>query len=70
MAENRADFVIQGLTSEQEVREIQDELGDVDGVMTTEIELDSGEAKIHYDYDILSEEKIKRTIRDLGYELE
>lgn len=70
MAENRAEFVIRGLTSEEDVREIREKLEDVDGVMSIEIDSGTGEAKVNYDYDLLAEERIKKTVRDMGYELE
>lgn len=70
MAENRADFVIGDLDTEDDVREIQRELDDEDGILSTEIDLETGEAKILFDYDLLSEEEVKRTVRDLGYDVE
>ena len=70
MAENRAEFVIGELTSEEDVREIRERLEDVDGVMSIEIDSETGEAKVDYDYDLLAEERIKKTVRDLGYDLE
>ncbi len=70
MAENRAEFVIRGGTSEEDVREIREGLEDVDGVMNIEIDSETGEAKVDFDYDLLAEERIKKTVRDMGYELE
>lgn len=69
MAENNATFTVQGIESEDDVRDIEDELAGVDGVMGTDIE-QSGEAEIKYDYDVLSEERIKITVREMGYEVE
>lgn len=69
MAENDAEFTVQGVESEEEVREIEDELAELKGVMGTDIDAD-GEASIKYDYDILSEERIKITVREMGYEVE
>ncbi|WP_336364194.1 heavy-metal-associated domain-containing protein [Halalkalicoccus salilacus] len=69
MAENNAEFTVPGIESEDDVRDIEDELSGVDGVMGTEIE-QSGEANVKYDHDILSEERIKITVREMGYEVE
>ena len=70
MAENRANFVIGGLSSEEDAQNVRQQLEDVDGVMSIELSSETGEAAVHYDYDILSEEKIKATVRDAGYEVE
>jgi copper chaperone CopZ len=69
LAENRADFTISGIESESEVNTIRDELEDLEGVMGVEINQKSGKAEILFDFDILSEERIKGTIRDMGYEI-
>lgn len=69
MAENNARFTVRGIESDDDVREIEEELSGVDGVMGTEIE-ESGEAKIKYDHDRLSEERVKITVREMGYEVE
>ena len=69
MAENNAKFTVRGIESEDDMREIEDELAGVDGVMGTEIE-QSGDAEVKYDYDQLSEERIKITVREMGYEVE
>lgn len=70
MAENTAEFVIQGLSSEDDAREIRESLDDVDGVMSMDIDPETGEANVNYDYDLISEEEVKRTVRELGFELE
>ena len=69
MAENRADFTVRGIDSDDDVRAIEEELADLNGVMETEID-DGGEARVRYDHDVLSEERIRRTVRDLGYDVE
>jgi copper chaperone CopZ len=69
MAENNATFTVQGVESEDDVREIEEGLADVDGVMGAEIDR-SGDAEVKYDYDLLSEERIKITVREMGYEVE
>ncbi len=69
MAESNAEFTVQGVESEEDVREIEDELAELKGVMGTEIDAD-GEAAVKFDHDILSEERIKITVREMGYEVE
>lgn len=69
MAQNNAEFTVQGVESEEDVRRIEDELAGIDGILGTEIE-PNGEAEIKYDYDLLSEERIKITVREMGYEVE
>ena len=70
MAENRATFTVRGVTSRDDVRRIRDELDTLDGVMETDVDADSGEANVRYDVDVLAEERIKITVRDMGYEVE
>jgi copper chaperone CopZ len=69
IAENNVTFTVQGVESEDDVREIEEGLADVDGVMGAEIDR-SGDAEVKYDYDLLSEERIKITVREMGYEVE
>lgn len=70
MAENNAAFTVRGLESEDDVRRVEAELRELDGVMGTEIDRESGEADVLYDNDILAEERIKITVREIGYEVE
>ena len=69
MAENRAEFVVQGLTSEEDAGKIREGLEGVDGVMAIELDPETGEANVDYDYDLIAEERVKRAVRDLGYEV-
>ena len=70
MAENRANFAVRGIESEDERRRIRDELEDVEGVMEADVDAESGEVSVRFDFDLLSEEKVKSTVRELGYEIE
>lgn len=70
MAENTATFTVQGVNSEDDVQTIKDELGDVDGVMGVTIDQNSGETEVTYDYDVLAEERVKITVREMGYDVE
>ena len=68
MAENQADFTVDGVESEDDVRTIREGLTELDGVMEVEIDPDAGEASVRFDYDVLSEERVRQAVRDLGYE--
>lgn len=70
MAENRAEFAVRGVESEDDVRTIEEGLADLDGVMEAEVDSETGEASVRFDYDVLSEERVRRAVRDLGYEVE
>lgn len=69
MAQNEATFTVRGIESEEDARSIEDKLGELEGVMGARIER-SGEAEVKYDYDILSEERVEITVREMGYEVE
>lgn len=69
MAENTAEFTVRGIESD-EVETVEAELEEIDGIMGAEIDRRSGEAEIRYDYDLLSEERIETTVREMGYEIE
>jgi copper chaperone CopZ len=69
MAQNEATFTVRGIESEEDARSIEDELGELEGVLGARIER-SGEAEVKYDYDILSEERVEITVREMGYEVE
>jgi copper chaperone CopZ len=70
MAENRATFTVHGIASDDENQHIEDELADIDGVMGTDIDHERGEVTVRYDFDLLAEERIKITVRDMGYRVE
>ena len=70
MAENKATFIVHGLTAADECQQIEDELLEMNGVMGTDIDHDSGAATVRYDADLLAEERIKITVREMGYEVE
>ena len=70
VAVNNATFTIRGIESDEEMRRIEAELDALDGVMETTIDPDSGEAEVSYDADLLAEERVKITVRDLGYEVQ
>ena len=68
MAENRADFTVRGVESEDDVRTIREGLAELDGVMEAEVDPGTGEASVRFDYDVLSEERVRQAVHDLGYE--
>lgn len=70
MAENEANFTVQGIKAEADARGIKDELEHLDGVMGAEVDPESGAAEVRYDVDILAEERVRRTVRDMGFEVE
>lgn len=70
MAENSVIFTVHGIETEDESQNIEDELEDMDGVMGAELDHKSGETTVRYDVDLLAEERIKITIRDMGYDVE
>lgn len=70
MAENVAEFIVRGIESEDDRRAIEAELSELDGVMGTTIDEESGEAEVDFDYDLLSEERIEITVEEMGYEVE
>lgn len=70
MAQSTATFTVEGIDSEDATREIADELGEVDGVMGVDIDSESGETAVKYDEDVLAEERVKITVRELGYDVE
>lgn len=70
MAENRAIFTVHGIEAEDESHSIEDELEDMDGVMGAELDHKSGETTVRYDVDLLAEERIKITVREMGYNVE
>lgn len=67
MAQSTAVFTIQGIDSEDDLQAIDDKLRELNGVMGVNADQDSGDAEIKYDEDILAEERVKITVRELGY---
>lgn len=70
MAENNATFTVRGIESAEDARGIEGELEAVDGVMGASVRGDGGEAEIRYDADLLAEERLKATVREMGYEVD
>lgn len=69
MAENTAEFTVRGIESSDDVGAVESELAELEGVMGTVIDEDSGEAEIDFDYDLLSAERIEITVEEAGYEV-
>lgn len=67
MAQSTAVFTIQGVDSEDDLQAIDNELKQLDGVKEVNVDQENGNAEIKYDEDILAEERVKITVRDLGY---
>lgn len=70
MADSFVEFTVRGLETEDEADEITDELRSLDGVQMVEIETESGRAEVRYGEELLSEEDVKGTVRELGYDVE
>lgn len=69
MAQSTAVFTILGIDSEDDLQAIDDKLRELNGVMGVNVDQDSGDTEIKYDEDILAEERVKITVRELGYNL-
>lgn len=67
MAQSTAVFTILGIDSKDDLQAIDDKLRELNGVMGVNVDQDSGDAEIKYDEDILAEERVKITVRELGY---
>lgn len=70
MAQSTATFTVEGIDSEDDSQAIADELGETDGVMGVDIDSESGEVAVKYDEDVLAGERVKITVRKLGYDVE
>jgi copper chaperone CopZ len=70
MGDNRASFTVPGVASEDEAGLIREELEELNGVREATVDVDTGEATVRYGDELLSEEEIKRSIRNVGYEVE
>jgi copper chaperone CopZ len=69
MAENYAEFTVEGVDSESAAAEIERGLEAVNGIMEADVDGESGDAVVRFDLDLLSEERVRMTVRDMGYEL-
>lgn len=69
MADSYTNFTVRGIDSEDEVREIDDELRKLEGVQMADIDHESGRVEVRYGEELISEEEIKSTVRDVGYEV-
>lgn len=70
MAESHANFTIADGASAADVRTLEDDLEDVDGVMGASIDPESGDVEVRYDEDLVSGERVKNAARDAGYDVE
>ena len=69
MADSYTNFTVRGIDSEDEVREIDDELRNLEGVQMADVDHESGRVEVRYGEELISEEEIKSTVRDVGYEV-
>lgn len=70
MAETQSTFTIAGVDADRDAERVTDELEDTDGVMGAAVEPGSGQAEVRLDEDLLSEERVRETVREMGYEVE
>ena len=70
MSDSRLKFTVSGVDSAKDVDDITDELQTLEGVQLVEVDADTGQTEVRYGEELLSEEKIKSTVRDAGYEVE
>ena len=70
MADSYSEFTVRGIETEDEVREIKEALGELEGFQIAEIDTGTGHVEVGYSEELLWEEKIKSTVRELGYEVE
>lgn len=70
MSDSYAEFTVRGVSSEDDVQTITDELQELEGVQMVEVDVESGHAEVRYGESLLSEVDIESAVRDAGYEVE
>lgn len=70
MAVSKEVFMVRGVESDDDMREVESKLKGVEGVMGMEFESGSGKAEIRYDEDLTSGERVKDEVREMGYDVE
>lgn len=69
MAETKSTFTIAGVDADRDAERVTDELIDTDGVMGADVDPGSGQAEVRLDEDLISEEHVRDTVREMGYEV-
>ena len=70
MADSQVDFTVSGIESADDGRAIKEELRNIRGVQMVEVDRESGRVEVRYGEELLSEERIKSAVRDIGYEVD
>jgi copper chaperone CopZ len=70
MPDSYAEFTVRGVSSEEDVQTITDELQELEGVQMVEIDVESGRAEARYGESLLSEVDIESAVAEAGYEVE
>lgn len=70
MSEHNVTFEVEGVESENDAQEIEDELSELEGTLGTSVDRERGEVEMKIEDELLSEERVKITIDELGYEVE
>jgi copper chaperone CopZ len=69
MANSRANFTVSGVESENEAEMIEGELQEYQGIQMANIDHESGQIKVRYGEELISEKEIKSTVQDEGYSI-
>lgn len=69
MANSRTSFTVRGV-SPGDAEEIEDALRDREGVQLVDLDPESGETEVRHGEALISDEEIRSTVEDLGYEVE
>lgn len=70
MAVSKEVITVRGVESDDDMRDVESKLKEVEGVMGMEFESGSDEAEIRYDEDLTSGERVKDEVREMGYDVE
>lgn len=70
MSDSTTNFAIPGIESEDELENVRGTLHELDGVQMVNVDPESGETEVRYGEELLSEERIRSTVRDAGYEVD
>ncbi len=69
MAEQNIAFNVEGMTSEDSAESIKNSLTMLNGVIEVIVDIDTRRVVVEYDEERLSDETIKGTIEDAGFEV-
>lgn len=70
MSDSRARFAVPDAESEDDADAIEGALSELRGVQAASVDPGSGDVEVRYGEELLSEEEIRSTVREAGYEVE